>query len=112
MAQRGRKKTQRSVSNPRGESATARKTRAAQEKKGYGSRGPCFIATAVYGDPWSPEGDALRRFRDRHLMPHRWGRLGVHAYYRMSPPIANWLRRHPRIARLARIPLDRLARRY
>lgn len=99
MARRGRKKTPISVFNPRGESATARKKRVAKEKKRYG---PCFIATAVYGHPWSPEVNALRRFRDQRLMPHGWGRLAVHAYYRISPPIANWLRRHPRIARLAR----------
>lgn len=107
MAKRGRKKTPVSLLNPRGESATARKKRTAKERKRYGYSNPCFIATAVYGDPWAPEVDALRRFRDLRLRPY-----SIWVYYRVSPPIADWLRGQPRIARIMRFFLGRIARHY
>lgn len=72
--------------------------------------GACFIATAVYGDPVAPEVCALRRFRDDQLLPSIWGRAFIRLYYRLSPPLARWLVRHPQVARLLRKPLDRLAR--
>ncbi|MCX2864889.1 DUF4157 domain-containing protein [Paucibacter sp. PLA-PC-4] len=56
----------------------------------------CFIATACYGSPLAPEVDALRRFRDTHLAPHRAGRAFIRSYYRLSPPVAAWLVLHPR----------------
>lgn len=73
---------------------------------------PCFIATAVYGDPWAPEVCALRRFRDETLETHALGRQFVRMYYRVSPPIADWLAGHPSVARLVRAILDPLARCY
>jgi len=51
----------------------------------------CFIATAVYGDPCCKEVRALRKFRDEKLLKNRLGSLFVKAYYKLSPPIANWL---------------------
>lgn len=72
----------------------------------------CFIATAVYGDALAPEVCALRRFRDQRLLPYRLGRVAVRGYYRVSPPVADWLSEHPRAARRVRVVLDRLARRY
>lgn len=72
--------------------------------------GPCFIATAVYGNPVAPEVCALRRFRDTHLLPYKWGRGVIVTYYHFSPPIADWLQEHPRVAGYVRMPLNRLAR--
>lgn len=113
MAKRGRKKTPVTIFNPRGESPSARKRRLARERKRYGRAiGPCFIATAVYGDPFAPEVDALRRFRDHRLRPYRLGRLAILVYYRLSPPIAHWLRCHPLTALAVQKVLDWVGRRY
>jgi len=57
---------------------------------GGGSGGPCFIATAVYGDP-SPEVSILRKYRDQHLLTTLFGRAFVSFYYFTSPPIARIL---------------------
>lgn len=69
----------------------------------------CFIATAVYGDPYAPEVIALRRFRDETLESHALGRIFISVYYRISPPIANFLSRTPKLASIVKKFLDGLA---
>jgi len=54
----------------------------------------CFIATAAYGDPLAPELTVLRRFRDEVLLTNTPGRWAVAAYYRISPPVAEFLAQH------------------
>jgi hypothetical protein len=69
------------------------------------SPSPCWIASAVYGpDCWRT--NQLRAFRDNTLLPRPWGRGVVAAYYRLSPPVARWLRKSPRAAGLVRRALD------
>lgn len=68
---------------------------------------PCFIATAVYGDPLAPQVQALRDFRDRELMPRLWGRAFVRAYYALSPGVAGFLKTRPRWSAPVRWLLDR-----
>lgn len=69
----------------------------------------CFVATAVYGDIEAPQVVVLRRFRDRHLMPRRWGRWLVRAYYRRGPALARWLVTAPRYRAMVRAVLDLVA---
>lgn len=57
----------------------------------------CFIATALYG-PQSNEVEILRYFRDEHLLKTRIGKLFVKCYYQMSPPIAVYLVKTPKLA--------------
>lgn len=92
----------------RGEAEHARRHREVVAAEGVGvgrQRGPCFIASAVYGrDAWQT--NRLRKFRDEKLLPRWWGRLAVAAYYRFSPRIASSLATRPRAARLVRAVLD------
>jgi hypothetical protein len=111
MAKRGRKKTPVTVFNPRGEPPSVRKKRLARERKRY-SRSPCFIATSVYGDPLAPEVEALRRFRDIRLRPYFLGRAAIIIYYRLSPPIADWLKSHRKISYVVRNILNIIAKIY
>ena len=71
-------------------------------------KGGCFIATAVYGDYDASEVKTLRGFRDDHLQKSVIGRAVVRMYYKVSPPIANSLIRHPRATYMVRKVLDRI----
>ena len=51
----------------------------------------CFIATAAYGTETAPELDVLRDFRDQVLLENTAGSRFVDAYYKLSPPIANFI---------------------
>lgn len=48
-------------------------------------KGPCFVATALYEDPFHRDVEVLRRFRDQYLKTHFLGRKFVAFYYRNSP---------------------------
>ncbi len=64
----------------------------------------CFIATAVYQDPYHPDVQALREFRDEYLLTNPAGRAVVSAYYRYSPPVADFIAGHETL----RLPLRAL----
>lgn len=51
----------------------------------------CFVATAVYGDSYKL--GVLREFRDEFLNPTKLGNILVRVYYRLSPPIANYIKK-------------------
>jgi hypothetical protein len=74
----------------------------------YKSPGRCFIATAVYGSYDAPEVLILRRFRDIYLDTKYLGRLFIKAYYRLSPPIANWIKNKNRLKRYSKLLLNKI----
>jgi len=53
--------------------------------------GFCFIATAAYGTETAAELDILRDFRDQVLLENDLGSRFVEAYYRVSPPVADFI---------------------
>lgn len=72
-------------------SATVTVTLAA-DTGGGGGGGGCFIATAAYGTAMASEVRYLRAFRDQYLLTSDTGQRLVEWYYRVSPPIADFLR--------------------
>ncbi len=70
---------------------------------GAGSR--CFIATAAYGTPMAEEIEILRDFRDEYLLTSPVGKALVEFYYRVSPPIAEFITEHPSLKPIVRAGL-------
>jgi len=72
----------------------------------------CFIATAAYGSNMDRHVKILTEFRDRHLLTNSIGRYILNAYYKFSPPVANYLHKHPfarAVVRYALIPITGIA---
>ncbi len=67
--------------------------------------GRCFIATAAYGSNLEPEVLLLRRFRNHYLLTNQIGRAAVDLYYNLSPPAADYIRRHERLKPVVRVLL-------
>ena len=65
----------------------------------------CFIATAAYGSWMHPHVASLRRFREEVLLKTTIGSSVVEAYYKYSPPIAEYIRHRPLLRSLTRMAL-------
>jgi len=53
--------------------------------------GGCFIATAAYGSSTAEQIDVLREFRDVVLLESTAGSQFVALYYKLSPPVADFI---------------------
>jgi hypothetical protein len=71
----------------------------------FSGAGGCFIATAAYGTPMAEEIGILREFRDEYLLTNAVGRALVDVYYRVSPPIAEFITEHPSLKPIVRAGL-------
>ena len=60
----------------------------------------CFVATVCYGDPYHPDLDVLRRFRDEALIKYRLGNSFIDWYYRAGPKIAAYVAERRRLKAL------------
>jgi serine protease len=68
----------------------------------------CFIATAAYGTSMAGEVRYLRAFRDEYLLNSRLGREFVELYYRLSPPVAGFIRERESLRSVVRVVLSPL----
>ncbi|OGN96295.1 MAG: hypothetical protein A2Z77_09390 [Chloroflexi bacterium RBG_13_51_36] len=71
----------------------------------FSGGGLCFIATAVSGTPMAEEIQVLREFRDGFMLTNPAGRALVDFYYRVSPPVAEFISEHPGAGSLVRVAL-------
>ena len=68
----------------------------------------CFIATAAFGSYRAPEVILLQKFRDRFLLTNAPGKMFVEFYYRVSPPIADFIGHYSSLKRATRLALKPL----
>jgi len=72
---------------------------------GGGGGGGCFIATAAYGSYLDSHVDTLRSFRDQYLETNPIGSAFVSLYYKVSPPMADFIEKHPTLKPIVRAGL-------
>jgi hypothetical protein len=72
---------------------------------GGGGGGGCFIATAAYGSYLDSHVDTLRSFRDQYLETNPIGSAFVSLYYKVSPPMADFIEKHPTLKPIVRAEL-------
>jgi hypothetical protein len=72
---------------------------------GVSDGGGCFIATAAYGSYLDSHVDTLRSFRDQYLETNPIGSAFVSLYYKVSPPMADFIEKHPTLKPVVRAGL-------
>jgi hypothetical protein len=65
----------------------------------------CFIATAAYGSYLDGHVETLRDFRDQYLVTNPVGSALVSVYYKLSPPVAEFIDDHPALKPVVRVGL-------
>jgi len=74
------------------------------QEEGEGGGG-CFIATAAYGSYLDSHVETLRNFRDSYMVTNPVGSALVSAYYKLSPPVADFIDDHPALKPVVRVGL-------
>ncbi len=77
----------------------------APDPTGGGPGGGCFIATACYGSQLAEEVRVLSTFRDECLLGNGAGRAFVSGYYKVSPPLAEFISERALLKSLVRMQL-------
>jgi len=67
--------------------------------------GGCFIATAAYGSYLDSHVETLRDFRDSYMVTNPVGSALVSLYYKVSPPVADFIDDHPAVKPVVRVGL-------
>ena len=67
--------------------------------------GGCFIATAAYGSYLDSHVETLRDFRDSYMVTNPVGSALVSTYYKLSPPVAEFIDDHPTLKPIVRAGL-------
>jgi len=70
-----------------------------------GGGGGCFIATAAYGSYLDSHVETLRDFRDSYMVNNPVGSALVSAYYKLSPPVADFIDAQPALKPIVRAGL-------
>jgi len=65
----------------------------------------CYIATVTLGTELQARIDVLRSFRDKYLLKNAEGKSLITAYYKYSPPVADFIAEHGWLKSLVRILL-------
>jgi hypothetical protein len=94
-----------SIANPNAASTTITMNSSHSVNGNFSMSGGCFIATAAYGTPMAEEIQILRDFRDEYLLTNLVGEAFVEFYYRVSPPIAEFITEHPSLKPIVRAGL-------
>lgn len=71
------------------------------------TKGPCYVATAVYGSYDCPEVWTLRRFRDEVLYRTSLGKIFIKVYYRISPSLVKKYGDCKLVKKVVKVILDR-----
>lgn len=66
---------------------------------------PGCTATAAFDTPMAKEIGIVREFRDDYLLTSRLGRILTGLYYRLSPPLAEFITEHPSLKPVVRAGL-------
>jgi hypothetical protein len=72
------------------------------EVVGILSDNSCFVATAAFGSPMAPQVETFRQFRNRFLVPTKWGVKFVKFYYAHSPKYAYMIAQNETFRAVAR----------
>jgi peptidoglycan/xylan/chitin deacetylase (PgdA/CDA1 family) len=70
-----------------------------------GEEGGCFIATAAYGSYLDSHVETLRNFRDSYMVTNPVGSALVSTYYKLSPPVAEFIDDNPTLKPIVRVGL-------
>ena len=74
------------------------------------SSSDCFVVTATYGTPYSPEVIKYRYFRDEYLTKNILGKKFINHYYRFGPIAASYIKKHPNLKKIMAFLLGNLAK--